>query len=116
MWTFIVTPARRLRPLPMALDSGSAHTILDEATAREFGYTEDRKDEDATWDTPDGPISGYMVPLVSLTALGREVKGYRVGCKSLSGSLGVRGILGLDFFQGTDLTIALRQGLLKLDW
>lgn len=114
--TFVVTPHRQLKLIPMVLDSGSAHTIIEAADARKLGYTEDRKDEDATWDTPDGPISGYMLPVVSFTALGRELKGYRVGCKSLSGSLDVRGILGMDFFEGTDLTIAFRRRLLNLDW
>lgn len=105
-----------MKPLQMALDAGSAHTILDVETARSYGYTEDRKDEDATWDTPDSSVSGCMLPLVSFTALGREVPGYRVGCKRLSGSLGVRGVLGMDFFFGTDLLVSFREGLLKLDW
>jgi hypothetical protein len=101
---------------PLVLDTGSANSILCRELAEELGLAESRRVGSATFDTPDGPVLGYTVRLPRVKVLGREVQNYLVGVKTFHARLHVAGVLGLDFFEGTELLLSFRTQGVHLAW
>lgn len=57
-----------------------------------------------------------MAELPSLKVMGRCIKNLLVGCQVFQSHLHFPGILGLDFFEDTDLRLSFRQRLIYLSW
>jgi len=99
------------------LDTATSNTSLSVEVAEALGYPESKKQGNATYDTPHGPVLGYTVRLPAFKVMGRELQDYLVGCQVFYSRLHVPGILGLDFFLGTDLLLSLRkQKSIHLAW
>jgi hypothetical protein len=118
IWVGVLAQSRRrfFRRCLFVLDPGSSQTILHRKTAEALGYPESAKTGDATFDTVTGPVPAYKFTLPSIIALGRELKDCEVAAKAFPRRLQVDGVLGLDFFMGTDLSIRLRTGIVELEW
>lgn len=112
----VTTPDGRIRDIRLVLDTGTPNTILSSEVAAELGYPESVAAGVATFDTPDGPVLGYTSRIPALVALGLEVNNYLVGVKLFHSRLHVPGILGLDFFEGTDLLLSFRNRSIHLAW
>ncbi len=114
--TLVQNKRRAYRRFRFVLDPGSAQTILHQRTAVSIGFPKSAKTGDATFDTVTGPVPAYTFELPSIIAMGRELKDYEVAAKTFPPRLHIDGILGLDFFRDTDLSICFRTGELKLEW
>lgn len=115
-WVGVLIRSRRgsFRSFDFVLDTGTTHTVLHERTALALGYTE--RLGTAHFDSPSGPIDGDTTRLPSFISLGREVRDVLVGLEDFKTRFDVPGILGLDFFKGTDLSIRFRTGEVVLEW
>jgi hypothetical protein len=98
----------------LILDTGSANTILSVDLAESLGFFGSQRDGTATFDTPDGYFEGYTVRLPAIVFAGREIQDYLVGCETFRSRLHVPGLLGYDFFRGTDLLISDRKNSIHL--
>lgn len=107
---------RVYRRYRFVLDPGSSQTILNRKMAEWLGYPEDVKTGDAEFDTVTGPVPAYTFILPSMIAMSRELQNYEVAAHTFPPKLQIDGVLGLDFFTGTDLSIKLRTGVLELEW
>jgi len=98
------------------LDTGTSNTVLSVQLAEFLGLSESKRLGRAIFDTPDGPVEGYTVRIPGVSFLGREVRDCLVGCKMFYSRLDVQGILGVDFFEETDLLLSFRRSSLHLAW
>lgn len=115
--TVLVQTARRtLRAFAFVLDPGSSQTILNRRTTELIGFPESSRVGDATFDSLTGPVPAYTFNLPRIISMGRELKDYRVAAKAFPPRLQVDGVLGLDFFMGTDLCLRFRTGEVVLEW
>ena len=101
-------------PAKLVLDTGTSNTILSTGMARFLGYPKSRKLGTATIETPFGSVDGYTFRLPSITVMKREVRGYLVAAEDFKSKTRLAGILGLDFFEGTDLLLSFRKNLVYL--
>jgi hypothetical protein len=101
----------------LVLDTATSNTSLSVELAERLGFPESRKVGDAWYDSPQGPVHGYTVRLPAIGVMGREIQDYLVGCQVFYSRLHVPGILGLDFFLGTDILLSLRKKMgIHLAW
>jgi hypothetical protein len=112
----VQTARKTYRSFAFVLDPGSSQTILNRHTAEAIGFPESAKTGDATFDSVSGPVPAYTLTLPAIIALGRQLDNYEVAAKSFPSQLHVDGVLGLDFFVGTDLLLAFRTGKVELEW
>ncbi|HEX9956923.1 MAG TPA: hypothetical protein VGA96_06700, partial [Fibrella sp.] len=71
------------------------------------------------FETAKGPISAYVFRIAQLTALGKTVKNVEVSSYDFIGNnviFDIDGVLGLDFFKGTELTINFRMHRISLTY
>jgi len=98
------------------LDTGTAHTVLHARTARALGLTEADRLGEAHFDSIGHSEPGDTVRLPSFVAFGRDLQDYLVGVVPFQSRIDVPGILGLDFFEQTDLLLSFRRGEAVLEW
>lgn len=91
------------------LDTGTSHTSLAIELATELGFPRSKRRGIARFETPHGVVRGYTVRLPSVSVMGRSVSDLLVGCQRFQTSFHVPGILGLDFFDNSDLLLSLRK-------
>ena len=103
------------RDLVMALDPGSEMTSVDVDLASSIGLTKDRKIANARLRGSDGEHKAYVIPAPRLEVFGRSVENISIACNPLPTHHGVQGLLGLDFFRGTDLCIRFKTGIIELE-
>ena len=94
--------------LTLALDTGATHTVIDLTLMLLNGYDLTKVVRTVEFETAKGPINAYIFQVPELTALGRTVKDVDVSSYDFVGNnliFDIDGVLGLDFFKGTELTI-----------
>ena len=87
------------------VDTGSYETLLCEKTIRMIGYTPVDSFEDVPVHTVSGSATAYRYVIDNMTALGVNRKGIKVISMQMPAGSGAHGLLGLDFFENTRLTI-----------
>ena len=98
----------------LILDTGATTTLIKPNILLAVGYDLDYVAERVPVTTVDGERLAPRLQLNRLSALGRHRFGFSVVCFPLPTSDGIHGLLGLDFFQGTVLTIDFRVGRIDL--
>lgn len=118
IWVTVLVRTDRstFRRFESVLDPGSSQTIFSRWAARAIGFPESKKTGDTGFDSITGHVPAYTFDAPTVIAMGRELNNYSVAAKTFPPKLRVDGVLGLDFFTGTDLSIKLRTGELVLEW
>lgn len=97
----------------LALDTGSARTIIDPGTLTRVGYDLSQLPTSVKATTVSGQIRRPSLDVSALGALGRTVPNHRVVAHRLPNA-SVDGILGLDFLRAHVLTIDFVKGEITL--
>ena len=103
--------------LTLALDTGATHTVIDLTLMLLNGYDLTKVVRTVEFETAKGPVSAYIFRIPELTALGKTVKDVEVSSYDFVGNnviFDIDGVLGLDFFRGTELTINFKESKITL--
>jgi predicted aspartyl protease len=116
----IVIPAELTGPsgsgiLQLALDTGATTTLVNVAMLVAIGYDPALTTDRVQVTTGSGVEFAPRIELQKLNALGQARYGLPVLGHTLPPSSGVDGLLGLDFFRDSRLTIDFRAGQLRID-
>ena len=91
--------------------TGSVETLITEKALKAMGYTpEDSVEKEQT---ERGIIYRYIVD--SITAIGITRRNVKVKAQQMPNGSGVYGLLGLDFFENTRLTINFKEGEIMVE-
>ena len=91
--------------LDFIVDTGSYETLLCEKTIRMIGYTPVDSIEDVQIQTVSGSGKAYRYEIEKISALGVCWRNFKVISHQMPSGSGSHGLLGLDFFKNTRLTI-----------
>lgn len=116
----IIIPTRLSGPLDdvivrLALDTGATGSMINWDVAILLGYDPASSPERVRVTTGSGVEYTPRVAIQQIEALGRIYQDFPILCHTLPPSATVDGLLGLDFFRNTILTIDLRVGTLTLE-
>lgn len=103
--------------LTLALDTGATHTLIDLTLMLLNGYDLTNVVRTVEFETAKGSISAYIFRVSELTALGRTVRDVEVSSYDFIGNnviFDIDGVLGLDFFKETELTINFKTYTISL--
>jgi predicted aspartyl protease len=100
--------------LRLLLDTGATTSLIDPIMLIAVGYDPDSSTDQVQVTMGGGSASVLRVVLNRLTALGQHRIGFSVLSHPLPPDAGVDGLLGLDFFRGSILTLDFRVGLITL--
>ena len=87
------------------VDTGTQETLISEKAIRAMGYTPVDSIEDVPIRTINGSGTAYRYIIESITAIGITRQNIKVMSHPMPIDAGVDGLLGLDFFENTRLTI-----------
>lgn len=102
----------------MALDTGASHTIIDLTALLIVGIDPVDSIRKEDFETAGGIVTASVFLLPSFTALGLTRHDFEVCAYDFIGTGIVSefdGMLGLDFFRGTDLFISFKRFEISLD-
>ncbi len=103
--------------LTLALDTGATHTVIDLTMLLLNGYDLDKVVRTVEFETAKGPIRAFIFRIASLTALGKTVKNVEISSYDFFGNnliVDIDGVLGLDFFKETELSINFKTSTITL--
>ena len=103
--------------LTLALDTGATHTVIDLTLMLLNGYDLTQADRMVEFETAKGPINAYIFRVAELTALGKTVRNVEISSYDFVGNnviFDIDGVLGLDFFRGTELTVNFKTSVISL--
>ena len=100
--------------LRLALDTGATGTMINAAPLLAVGYEPSLSNERVEVTTGSGVEFVPRFNIRRLKALGRNRKSLSVLVHTLPPSAGIDGLLGLDFFRGTVLTIDFSNGTITI--
>jgi predicted aspartyl protease len=96
--------------LILALDTGATSTVVNQSRLMQLGYDPAVAPSRLQISTASGIEFVPRLTVSKIAALGQEHTNFAVLCHTLPASVGVDGLLGLDFFRGQSLTIDFRTG------
>lgn len=96
--------------LRLALDTGATTTLINIGLLLSIGYDPAASPDRVQITTGNGVEFVPRLNIKSLTALGKHLTNFPVLCHTLPPSSGVDGLLGLDFFRGSELDIDFTRG------
>lgn len=98
--------------LSLALDTGASHTVIDLSTLLLAGYNLQDSVGTVSLETANGAVNAFVFKLNSITVLGKTIVDMEVCSYDFFLSnvlLDIHGVLGLDFFQDSDLLISFKR-------
>jgi predicted aspartyl protease len=101
--------------IPMALDTGASSTVIGWDILSIVGYGPADAIDHVEMTTGSGTQRVPKIELKRMEALGKPRRGLEIVAHTLPKGASVDGLLGLDFFRKTKLTIDFRKYLVKLD-
>jgi predicted aspartyl protease len=115
----IIVPTRLFGPVGdaivhLALDTGATGSLVNWDIAVLLGYDPAIVEDRVQVTTGSGVEFAPRIKVIRIEALGREQEHFPLLCHTLPPTAGVDGLLGLDFFRGTYLTIDLVSGIVKV--
>lgn len=108
-------PGGLKRRLILVLDPGTPETIVDWDLAAQIGLDRSQGIGPARYHGMEGDQDGYYVLAPDVEILGRRMKGFKIACCPFNKKLQTDGLLGLDFFRGTVLTLDFKVGRVELE-
>ncbi|MBV9122454.1 MAG: hypothetical protein JO112_03700 [Planctomycetes bacterium] len=109
-----VTGPSGIANLQLALDTGATSSCFNIAPLVGLGYDPALFPNRVQVTTGSGVIFVPRIPLIKITALGQDQKGFPVLAHTLPPSATMDGVLGLDFFRGRVLTLDFQSGQIIL--
>ena len=114
----IVVPTRLFGPsgdtiVHLALDTGATGSIINWDVAIFIGYDPAIVQDRVQVTTGSGVEFAPRIKIIKMEALEKVRENFPLICHTLPPSANVDGLLGLDFFRGTYLSIDLISGLVK---
>lgn len=100
--------------LRLALDTGATTTLINAGPLVLLGYDPALAPTRMQITTGSGVEFVPRLSMEKVAALGRELVDFPVLCHTLPPSAGIDGVLGLDFFRGTVLTLDFQIGQITL--
>ena len=100
--------------LRLALDTGATGTLVNVGMMVALGYDPALSPNRVQVTTGSGVEFAPLVTLDAIMALGRRTTRFPVLGHTLPPSAGVDGLLGLDFFRGSSLTVDFRTGRIAI--
>ena len=115
----IVVPTRIFGPngntiVHLALDTGATGSLINWDIAALIGYDPAVVQNRVQVTTGSGIEFAPPIEVIKIEALERELENFTIICHTLPPSANVDGLLGLDFFRGTRLTIDLISGFANI--
>lgn len=116
----IIVPTRLYGPrgdtiVGLALDTGATGSLISWDALILIGYDPAIVKERVQVTTGSGVEFAPRVKIERIEALGRDRKGFPLLCHTLPQSASVDGLLGLDFFRGSCLSIDLKSGIVSVE-
>ncbi len=116
----VVVPAHIYGPVGeiivrLAIDTGSTASILSQDMLIGMGYNVDEFPRDVIITTASGPELAARIPVRRILAMNHERQQFSLVSYTLPENTTVDGVLGLDFFQGTRLTLDFVSGWITLE-
>lgn len=102
-------------PVSLALDTGSAHTVIAASLIDDLGYSPQQGEAITTVRTAVGQERGYVIRVSRFATLGFTVTDFPVHAFDLPDGFGIDGLIGLSFLRGFNLEIRLAEGRLIID-
>jgi predicted aspartyl protease len=99
----------------LAVDTGSAHTVIAEGIIDDLGYSPRQGEAIATVRTAVGKEQGYLLRVSRFWALGFSVSDFRLHVFDLPDGFGIDGVVGLSFLRQFNIELRLAEGRLVLD-
>jgi predicted aspartyl protease len=99
--------------LRLALDTGATSTLLNNSLLVATGYDPADSGDRVEITTGSGVEYVARVTVHKLTALGQQRLNFAALAHTLPPSAGVDGLLGLDFFRGSLVTIDFKDGTIE---
>ncbi len=106
---------RGMTPVSLALDTGSAHTVIAAGLIDDLGYNPRQGEQIATVRTAVGKEQGYLLRISRFWALGFAVSDFRVHVFDLPDGFGIDGLIGLSFLRQFNVELRLAEGRLLVD-
>ncbi len=101
----------------LVLDTGASHTIIDLTKLLIIGYRLDDSLGVVQFETAKGVVDAYVFKIDYLRALGHEKRNITICSYDFLGNnilSEIDGVLGLDFFQETELLINFKKFFIDL--
>src|SRR6185436_7553397 len=86
-------------PASLAVDTGSAHTVIAAGLIDDLGYSPLQGDQIATVRTAVGKEQGYLLRVSRFWALGFTVSNFHIHVFDLPDGFGIDGLVGLSFLR-----------------
>lgn len=109
-----LTGKQKIYTAHLALDTGATRTMINNHIAVYLGYDPATSKERIQITTASGVEFSSMIQVQMLEALGAKRESFPLLCHTLPPSAAIDGLLGLDFFRNTILTIDFQQKVLTL--
>ena len=102
-------------PVSLALDTGSAHTVITAGLLDDLGYSPRQGEGITTVRTAVGQEHGYVMRVSRFWALGFAVTDFPVHVFDLPDGFGIDGLIGLTFLRQLHIEIRLAEGRLLVE-
>ena len=109
-----ITGPRASYALRVALDTGATTTMLSAVALVAAGYDISSAPERVQITTASGVESVPRISVTQMQVLGKEEQRFPVLCHTMPASVGVDGVLGLDFLRGHVLKVDFKRGKVSL--
>lgn len=114
MQVLLVGPSDEVA-IDMAIDTGATTTLIGWDALEFVGYQASDAIETVPMTTGSGVVHAPKLKVKRIEALGKRRRGLAVVGHTLPVTASVHGLLGLDFFRKTRLTIDFRKNLVIVD-
>jgi predicted aspartyl protease len=102
-------------PASLALDTGSAHTVIGANLIDDLGYSPRQGERITTVRTAVGQEQGYVLRVPRFWALGFTVADFPIHVFDLPDGFGIDGLVGLSFLRQFTVELRLAEGRLLVD-
>ena len=99
----------------LALDTGSAHSVIAAGIIDDLGYSPRQGEAITTVRTAVGKEHGYVLRVARFWTLGFTVSDFPVHVFDLPDGFGIDGLVGLSFLRQFNVEIRLAEGRLLVD-
>ena len=104
-----------MTPASLALDTGSAHTVIAASLIDDLGYSPRHGEAITTVRTAVGKEQGYVLRVSRFRTLRFTVSDFPVHVFDLPDGFGIDGLVGLSFLRRFNVEIRLAEGRLLVD-
>ena len=104
--------------LALALDTSASHTVIDLSTLLLAGYKIENAVNSVHLETGKGSIEALVFKIKSIQVLGKTIENMEICSYDFflnNVLVDIHGVLGLDFFRDTDLSISFKRFEIIID-